>query len=51
MPTEKGPTLNKEAKRSNDEQQLSHRYMQVEPIAELVVPTSDAGTRRIACVA
>src|SRR5438045_1990883 len=32
----------------NDEWQLQHRYMQVEAMAELVVPANDAETRQIA---
>jgi putative transposase len=32
----------------NDEWQLQHRYMQVEAMAELTAPVSEAETRQIA---
>ncbi len=35
----------------NDEWQLQHRYMQVEGMAELAAPTSDAEPRQISCAA
>jgi putative transposase len=34
----------------NDKWQLQHRYMQVEPMAELVAP-NEAEARQIACAA
>ena len=35
----------------NDEWQLQHRYMQVEAMAELLVPANEAETRQIASAA
>jgi len=35
----------------NDEWQLLHRYMQVEAMAELATPASDAAPKQIPCAA